>query len=484
MSKVCKIGFFVKNTTQFWYITFILNDTKNIKVGLGFTRNDYVDFEPLLNFYIDRLEEYKCIHEEDAVDEIVLDTIDEFLNDFGCVTTATQRIKKLSKLKKSDKIAYHHLVAYTENSINKIDRIIEISGADSIEKIKKIKSKPTRKKIDKILFENTKVNMLVCESDFRDENETGDTLEYLGYVNGGNYEMDSELGSESDAIFGSKHMPYSIKNQLDYVRSFIEGNDDEDNPGLLRRVLVDNLEFKSILDNIIHVIKIGEKDVNGYTKDDAYFCRDLILSLDSIPSIMDQAKAIDIDSCVTQEDLKKCLDILRGIITYHTQLKCSQEEFGFNSVGAIKSKTHRYRKFLKEDFDRRMVISEITENRLHKYSGKATDKYTSSNALKTECYFKNGILHGDFREFYESGGKKTVKIYKDGKVDGDFREFHENGKIKTTGQYAKGIKIGSWAVFREDGNKDELTAIGTDGSRLYELYDTNGNVQDTGIIKA
>ena len=467
-----------------YMVDILNNEIENIKVGMGFSRADYVDFKPLLNFNIDRLEEYKDVDEEKSVSDEVLDVIDEFLNDYGCATTSTQRIKKLLKLKRSDKITYFHLVIYTENAIDKIDRIIEIAAADSVEKIKKIKSKPTRKKIDKILFENTKVNMLVCESDFRDENETGDTLEYLGYVNGGNYEIDSELGDESDVMFGSNHMPYSVKNQLDYIRGFIENNDDKDNPGLLKRVLVDNLEFKSILDNIIHVIKIGEKDINGYTKDDAHFCRDLVSSLESIPSITNQAKAIDIDSCTTQEEIRDCLDTLRNIITYHTQLKCSQEEFGFNSVGAVKSKAHRYRKFLKEDFDRKMVISEITENKLHRYTGKAIDKYVPSNALKMECSFQCGILHGDFREYYESGGKKVVKIYKDGKVDGDYREFHENGKIKTTGQYSKGIKIGSWAVFREDGSKDELIAIAMDGSRMYELYDTKGNVQDMGVIKA
>jgi antitoxin component YwqK of YwqJK toxin-antitoxin module len=233
----------------------------------------------------------------------------------------------------------------------------------------------------------------------------------------------------------------------------------------------------------MHVIKMGEKEENGHTKEDVEFCKELILSVDTIPAIREQAERIDVASCETQEDLKDCLDKMRGVIVYHTQLKCCQEEFGFNSVGAVKSKSHRYRKYMKEEFERKMIISEITENKMHRYNGDIEDKWEGTNITKTKCSFKYGTPHGTFKTFYKDGTKKTIKMYKDGKLDGDYREFYSNGKTKLTGQFSNNIKVGAWEAFREDGKIDEMYVISTNGNKMFELYGEDGNVQEVGTIR-
>lgn len=466
------------------YMSVILaNESENIKVSLGFSRYDYLEYPALEKFCENKLVELEGVIPEDACGEYELDMIDDFFNTFGCTTTVHQRIKKSLKIKKKDPIRYEHLLTYVRDTMDKVDRMKEIDNVKSIDDITKIKSKATRKKFDKILFENTKVNLLVCESSFKDDNDTGDTLEYLGYVNGGNYEIDSELGSEQDVIFGAGNMSYSTQAQLDFAKEFIKNNDDKETQGLLYRVLVDNLKFKVILEDIIHVIKLGEKDYDGHTMADVEFCRNLVMSADAIPAIIEQAKAIDISKATTQEEYKSCMVKFRDIITAQTQLKCAQDEYGFNSVGAIKSRSHRTRKYLKEEFGRKMIISEITENKRHQITGKVVDKFDTGE-VKMECVYKSGILNGSMKIFYKSGSKKIVQMYKSGKLDGDYREFYENGKPKVVGQYVEGLKVGAWSRYREDGSKDELGVIDTAGNIMFELYDKHNNVEETGMIRA
>jgi len=462
----------------------LINESENIKVSLGFSRKDHMKFDSVFDFYSDKHEYYKKQEESEVCKESDLEEIDAFMDDFGCITTAINRIRKALKLKKDADITYGDLLAYAIMSLGKLERIAEIKQAKSLEEIKKIKSKHTRKKIGKILFENTKQSLLLLEAEFKTDQETGDTLEHLGYVNGGNYTMDSELGDINDVIFGAGDIQYSIEAQLELARKLINDNEDKENPGLLKRVLIDNHEFKSVLENIIHIIKMGDKDDEGYTMNDLEFCKELVLSIGSIPSITKSTKKLNPKSCKTQEDRKAFLEELRSIITYHTQLKCSKDEFGFDSVGAIKSRSHRYRKFFKEEFERKMIISEIRENKLHRISGEVVYKYEDTGVIKIKCNYKHGVLHGSFKTFYKNGNKHSAKIYKNGKLDGDYREWHDNGKQKIHGEYSNGIKVGAWYVYREDGSKDELAIIGVDGSKLYELYDKNGNVSGTGMIRA
>jgi len=463
----------------------LLNEAENIKVGLGFARKDYMNYDSVYNFYLAKLSEYGEIIETDICKTSDLEEINTFLSDFGCTTSIQHRIHRMLKIKKGEPITNGDLITYTNQSIHKLERLIEIKEAKSLEDIKKIKSKHTRKKIGKVMFENTKVDMLILESNFHNEDETGDTLEYLGYINSGNYEMDvdSGMGHELDVIFGAGNLQYSKTAQLEFVRKLIDNNEDNENPGLLKRVLVSNHEFKSVLDNIVHIIKMGEKDGLGNTKEDLVFCMELASTITSIPTITKEIKEIKIKSCNSTEEIREALEKLRTIIVTNTQLKCSQTEFGFDSVGAIKSRSHRQRKFIKEEFDRKMVISEIIENRLHRVTGEVVDKYEDTGIIRLKCIFKNGILHGAFRTFHKNGNKKIIKLYCNGKLDGDYREFYDNGKLKIHGEYSNNIKVGAWYVYREDGSKDELAIIGNDGSKLYELYDKQGNVQGSGMIR-
>ena len=66
-------------------------------------------------------------------------------------------------------------------------------------------------------------------------------------------------------------------------------------------------------------------------------------------------------------------------------------------------------------------------------------------------YYKNGVLHGEFKEFHENTSVKIQGNYLDGNLNGLVTEFHPNGKIKKVMHYKFAVKHGNWAFYNEKG---------------------------------
>lgn len=72
---------------------------------------------------------------------------------------------------------------------------------------------------------------------------------------------------------------------------------------------------------------------------------------------------------------------------------------------------------------------------------------------RSEENYKNGIQHGPFTVWYESGKVAKSGGYHQGKEHGLWTSFYENGKQKGLENYFKGKKEGHWNYWYINGNK-------------------------------
>ena len=72
--------------------------------------------------------------------------------------------------------------------------------------------------------------------------------------------------------------------------------------------------------------------------------------------------------------------------------------------------------------------------------------FKNATVAKKETY-ENGILDGDYSEYYESGNLKETGKYEEGKREGIWKTYYENGKIKIRGKYREGEKVGVWKTY-------------------------------------
>ncbi|NNG01918.1 MAG: hypothetical protein HKM93_21200 [Desulfobacteraceae bacterium] len=59
-----------------------------------------------------------------------------------------------------------------------------------------------------------------------------------------------------------------------------------------------------------------------------------------------------------------------------------------------------------------------------------------------ERTYKNGILHGTSRYWYENGQLASVEPYKNGKLNGPLIQYYENGNKKLMIDYVDGLRGG------------------------------------------
>ncbi|RRD39465.1 toxin-antitoxin system YwqK family antitoxin [Leptotrichia sp. OH3620_COT-345] len=71
--------------------------------------------------------------------------------------------------------------------------------------------------------------------------------------------------------------------------------------------------------------------------------------------------------------------------------------------------------------------------------------------LKRTDNFSHEILGtGNFRIF-DSGGRQLDIALKDGIIEGQYNEYYSNGNLFTTGKYSDGKREGSWKIYSEKG---------------------------------
>jgi len=74
--------------------------------------------------------------------------------------------------------------------------------------------------------------------------------------------------------------------------------------------------------------------------------------------------------------------------------------------------------------------------------------------LKGKGTYKNGLKHGTWIDFYPGGEIPTVvSPYKDGKLHGKYKQYSRTGKLQHEISYQKGLKHGPFIMYDKDGKE-------------------------------
>jgi antitoxin component YwqK of YwqJK toxin-antitoxin module len=78
--------------------------------------------------------------------------------------------------------------------------------------------------------------------------------------------------------------------------------------------------------------------------------------------------------------------------------------------------------------------------------------YLRDGKLAEEKSYKNDLLHGPFKEYFDGVNLRTVGNYVNGQLDGRTVYYYPNGVEVAAGYHKKGLKNGPW-IYRTESNK-------------------------------
>jgi antitoxin component YwqK of YwqJK toxin-antitoxin module len=126
----------------------------------------------------------------------------------------------------------------------------------------------------------------------------------------------------------------------------------------------------------------------------------------------------------------------------------------------------RYNKFYKK--------SEINlQNSIKNGFSKTWNK--SGNLTKT-AFFENGLLEGDYKEFFNDLSPRIKTNYNKGKISNSYIEYFQNGNISKYFKYKKGVKYGTQKEYHKNGNiKQKGKYKKNQPTGWHSYYDSYGN---------
>lgn len=76
---------------------------------------------------------------------------------------------------------------------------------------------------------------------------------------------------------------------------------------------------------------------------------------------------------------------------------------------------------------------------------------TEETAFKLSEIYPNDLSASEFIKKYETGETHIEVELKDGLKHGDYKEFYKNGELKISGEFKKGVQTGTWKAYDENG---------------------------------
>jgi hypothetical protein len=90
-------------------------------------------------------------------------------------------------------------------------------------------------------------------------------------------------------------------------------------------------------------------------------------------------------------------------------------------------------------------------------TGRMTDEkirevnYYPNKQKYVEANFKNGVRHGEWKSYFQSGQLQSEQYYINGQSDSVYKVFHENGKPYIEGHFKDGQCTGTWLFYDNNG---------------------------------
>ncbi len=155
----------------------------------------------------------------------------------------------------------------------------------------------------------------------------------------------------------------------------------------------------------------------------------------------------------------------RAIMKYRADGKTTDVQFYHEHGGEIMGQGKYVDK--KKDstwvfYDQRGRLSYIENYKNGKLHGEKTIFYVDANVSNTGVKFKEGVvmqksqyrdglLHGDFEQFYTTGKKKMKGKYVDGNKEGSFTYYYSNGRLEKSEHYKYSVLHGAVVLFDKNG---------------------------------
>ena len=185
----------------------------------------------------------------------------------------------------------------------------------------------------------------------------------------------------------------------------------------------------------------------------------------------------------------KVIGMTEKLILFYISLKVNTKDLDFmydeNTDTIMYANADGYFEKLVEK-DGNNTTYEYTSKGLGK---KYTQQYTNGvkNGKKIEYRYniitriynyKNGIVDGEYKEFYESGNVKVKHNYVNGHVEGESLEFYDNGKVRNKSTYVKDKIEGDSFEYYNNGNiKKKYTYKNHVLNGTSQSYSSDGNLE-------
>ena len=80
-------------------------------------------------------------------------------------------------------------------------------------------------------------------------------------------------------------------------------------------------------------------------------------------------------------------------------------------------------------------------------------EWSEDGVLLLEQPYRDGLVHGEEKQFFASGKPEIVTTYSKDVAEGKYVEYYESGTVKLRGQYENGDRHGEWTWYGPDGKK-------------------------------
>ena len=159
-----------------------------------------------------------------------------------------------------------------------------------------------------------------------------------------------------------------------------------------------------------------------------------------------------------------------GVFTYYYESGNIQSKITFSKAGTIgynlmyhESSGYlmakgKYVNQLKDSlwvyYDNQGQLKSQETYKLGKLDGQSVTYYEPVNGqyrVAKYNYYKDGLLHGQFKSYYPNTKVKAEGVYKDGQFNGMVKYYHGNGRMERVERYKFAVKHGWWIFYDEKG---------------------------------
>lgn len=195
--------------------------------------------------------------------------------------------------------------------------------------------------------------------------------------------------------------------------------------------------------------------------------------------------------------------VLSTEIPYKDDLKHG-EGYQYDKSGSIVAiMTYKYGELVNKD-----IINRIDEKGLKQGLFKT---FYPDKKVKTECYYKDGLLNGYYREFDNKGKETSIVRYINGELQQEKKnsladskesvkvknDFYADGTLKKSGGYKDSIPVGVHRTYNEKGKISGAVTYNEEGKKIadgivdgkgreqgkWTLFDSTGSISGKGVYK-